>query len=147
MDKSKQAAEYMKSGYNCAQSIVKAYAGEVGLEEEDVLRMAAPFGGGLGRNGYVCGALTGAALIIGKKYGNVDATDARSKEKAYHVVSDLLDEFAKGQGSVMCRELTSTDMRNPEELKKAREAGIFSNQCPLYVMKAGELLEKALKGE
>ena len=70
MNKPEIASEYMRKGYNCAQSIIKAYASEVGMNQEDAVRMASALGGGVGRNGHICGAVSGAALIIGMKFGN-----------------------------------------------------------------------------
>ena len=148
MSKAELAAENMKKGYNCAQSIVKAFAGEVGIEnEEDLIKIAASLGGGMGRNGHVCGAVSGAALILGKKYGNSQPADVQAREKAYNTTNLLLEAFEKEHQSVMCKDLISINMKNPEELKKAREAGVFQNQCPLFVRSSGRLLEKLLESE
>jgi C_GCAxxG_C_C family probable redox protein len=148
MDKSEQAAEYMKSGYNCAQSIVKAFAREVGISnEEEAVRMAASLGGGIGRNGYVCGALTGAALVLGRKVGYIEPSDAAAREKTYAAVSRLLEAFRKEYGTVMCGELLGIDMKNPEQLARARENGVFQKQCPGYVLAAGRILEEILASE
>ncbi|MFH1195709.1 MAG: C-GCAxxG-C-C family protein [bacterium] len=147
MTKPELAAEYMKSGYNCAQSIVKAFAADAGITNEDeLIKMAAPFGGGIGRNGFVCGALTGAALIIGKMYGNKEPSDLEGREKAYEAVNKLLDEFKMKHKSLLCKDLISIDMRNEKELTKAKEEGVFQTQCPVFLMTAGILLEKTLNG-
>ena len=145
MTKTEQAVEYMKNGYNCAQSIVKAFAADAGVtNENELIQIAAPFGGGIGRNGFVCGALTGAAMIIGKIYGNKEPSDLEGREKAYNITNQLLDEFKNEHGSILCKELISIDMRNADELAKARETGVFQNQCPVFVMTAGKLLDKIL---
>ena len=44
-----RAVELFKSGYNCSQSVVAAYADMYGFTEEQALRMSASFGGGIGR--------------------------------------------------------------------------------------------------
>jgi C_GCAxxG_C_C family probable redox protein len=106
--------------------------------------MAASFGGGMGRHGYVCGALSGAAFVIGAKFGNCDPADTAGREKAYEAVSGLLEKFRAEHGAVLCRELIKIDMRNPEELKRAREQGVFRNQCPVFVLSAGKILEEIL---
>lgn len=146
MSQAEQVAQNMKNGYNCAQSIVKAYAKEVGIEnEEEVVRMAAAFGAGIGRNGYVCGAITGAALIIGKKYGNNEPVDTARREKAYEVINKLVEIFEQEYRTVMCKDLISIDMKNPEELKKTRENGVFQNQCPAFVLLSGRALDELLQ--
>jgi C_GCAxxG_C_C family probable redox protein len=144
MDRAELAADYMRNGFNCAQSIVKAYAAELNADEDSVVRMAASFGGGMGRNGYVCGALSGAAFVIGARYGNVDPADTAAREKAYAAVNDLLERFRKEHHTVLCRELLSIDLKIPEELKRAREAGVFRNRCPVFVLAAGRILEEIL---
>jgi C_GCAxxG_C_C family probable redox protein len=144
MDRAEIAADYMRNGFNCAQSIVKAFAGELNAEEDAVVRMAASFGGGMGRNGYVCGALSGAAFVIGARYGNIDPADTAAREKAYAAVNELLEKFGKEHHTVLCRELLSIDLKIPGELKRARETGVFSKQCPLFVFSAARLLEEIL---
>ena len=147
MNKFEIASEYMKKGYNCAQSIMKAYASEVGMKEEDAVRMASALGGGVGRNGHICGAVSGAALIIGMKFGTTDPLDFPAKEIAYNKTNELLEKFSAENKSVLCKELIPYDMKNPEELKKAREAGVFAKQCPLYVLSAAKILESIISSE
>ena len=144
MNKSEIASGYMKKGYNCAQSIIKAYASEVGIKEEDAIRMASALGGGVGRNGHICGAVSGAALIIGMKFGSTDPANFQAKEKAYNKTNELLEKFSEENKSVLCKELIPYDMKIPEELKKAREAGVFAKQCLLYVLSAGRILENII---
>jgi C_GCAxxG_C_C family probable redox protein len=87
MNKPEIASDYMKKGYNCAQSIIKAYANEVGINQEDAIRMASALGGGVARNGHICGAVSGAALIIGMKFGSTDPADFTAKEK--HTIKQM----------------------------------------------------------
>ena len=140
MNKSEIASEYMRKGFNCTQSIIKAYASEVGMKEEDAVRMASSLGGGVGRNGHICGAVSGAALIIGMKFGTTDPANFRAKEEAYNKTNELLEKFSAENKSVLCKELIPYDIKNTEDLKKAREAGVFTKQCPLYVSSAGRIL-------
>jgi C_GCAxxG_C_C family probable redox protein len=144
MDRPEAAAEFMRKGFNCAQSIVKAFSAELNADENAAVKMAASFGGGLGRNGFVCGALSGAALILGARFGNIEPADTAAREKTYAAVSDLLEKFLKTHHTVLCRELISIDLKIPEELKRARETGVFSKQCPLFVFSAARLLEEIL---
>jgi C_GCAxxG_C_C family probable redox protein len=144
MNKSEIASEYMKKGYNCAQSIIKAYANEVGMNQEDAVKMASALGGGVGRNGHICGAVSGAALIIGMKLGTTDPANFQAKEKAYNKTNQLLEKFSAENKSVLCKELIPYDMKNPVELKKAREAGVFAKQCPLYVLSSAKILESII---
>jgi C_GCAxxG_C_C family probable redox protein len=144
MDRSAAAAYNMRKGFNCAQSIVKAFSSELTVDEQAAVKMAASLGAGLGRNGYVCGALSGAALVIGARYGNTDPADTAGREKAYAVANELLEKFQRENHTVLCRELISFNLKNPDELKRAREMGVFQNRCPLFVLSAGKILEEIL---
>ncbi len=145
MNRAEQAAEYMRGGLNCAQSVVKAFSAELGAEEDAVVRMASSFGGGMARNGYVCGAVSGAAIVLGARYGFSDPAESGARAKIAAKVNALIAQFQKANGAVLCRELLSIDPKNPEDWKRVGEAGVFANQCPLYVQSAAQLVEEILK--
>ena len=48
-DRIQKAVELFKSGYNCSQSVVAAFADMYGFTQEQAVRMSASFGGGIGR--------------------------------------------------------------------------------------------------
>ena len=144
MNKPEIASEYMRKGFNCAQSITKAYANEVGMKEEDAVRMASALGGGVGRNGHICGAVSGAALIIGMKFGTTDPANFQAKEKAYNKTNELLEKFSAENKSVLCKELLGYDIKTPEGLKQARESGVMVQKCPALVSSAGKILESII---
>ncbi len=144
MDKAETAADYKRKGWNCSQSIVKAFSAELGVDEQAAVKMASSLGAGIGHNGEVCGALSGAALVIGARYGNTDPADTASRDKAYEKANLLLEKFEKEYHTVLCRELLSANLKNPEELKRARESGVFQTQCPIFVLSAGRILEEIL---
>jgi C_GCAxxG_C_C family probable redox protein len=147
MDRAKMAVENMRGGLNCAQSVVKAYSSELEVPEDAAVKMATPFGGGFGRRGFVCGALSGAGLVIGAKFGNCSPADTAKRDKTYAAVGELLEKFRQEHGAVFCRELIGFDLWNPDEMKRAREKGVFTNQCPLFVKSAARILEKILSAK
>ena len=63
------ARENFLAGYNCAQSVLLAFAGEIGETPERALRLASPLGAGMGRLRQVCGALSAAFLVEGALRG------------------------------------------------------------------------------
>jgi C_GCAxxG_C_C family probable redox protein len=144
MNKPEIASEYMKKGYNCAQSVIKAYAGDVGMNEEDGVKMASVLGGGIGRTGHICGAVSGAALVIGMKFGSTDNTNIHSRDKAYQKAKELLEKFAAQNKSVLCKDLLGYDISTKEGLKQARESGVMAQKCPLFVLSAAKILESII---
>lgn len=100
-----KAVELFKSGYNCSQSVVAAFADMYGFDQEQALRMAASFGGGIGRMRETCGAACGMFLLAGLENGAVEATDRQGKAANYALVQELAEEFKKRNGSMICAEL------------------------------------------
>src|SRR5690606_21185680 len=98
----------------CSQAVLTAFAPELGLDRDSALKVSGTFGAGMGRLGEVCGALTGAFMAIGLKYGRVRANDEEMKEKAYACVMQVADEFRRRHGSLRCRELLGYDLGTPE---------------------------------
>ena len=68
-DRIEKAVELFKSGYNCSQSVVGAFADMYGFTEEQAFRMSASFGGGIGRMRQTCGAACGMFLLAGLEKG------------------------------------------------------------------------------
>jgi C_GCAxxG_C_C family probable redox protein len=140
------AAEAMRGGLNCAQAVAKTYAAEAGLDEQTAARLMATFGAGMGRSGLVCGAISGAALVLGAKFGNADPADTARRDKAYAAAAGLVDAFRREHGTVLCRELTGFDLRDAQQLQRAREQGVFADRCPVFVKTAAAILEEMLAG-
>lgn len=99
------AIELFRSGYNCSQSVVAAFADIYGFTQEQALRMSASFGGGIGRMRETCGAACGMFLLAGLETGATEATDRKGKAANYAVVQELAAEFKKRNGSLICSEL------------------------------------------
>ena len=94
--------------------------------------------GGMGRKGYVCGAVTGALMALGLKNGG----KPESKEKNYADTVKFWDKFTEAHGSVICRQLLEYDISTPEGLKKMKELNLHEKVCAKLVAHAAELLAK-----
>ncbi|MHA2226432.1 MAG: C-GCAxxG-C-C family protein [Candidatus Hodarchaeales archaeon] len=128
---------------NCSQAIFTAYGEQLGLGKVDhdtCLKIASAFGGGIARTGNVCGALTGALMALGLKYGDIER---KGQEKANEVAGKFLNEFKSLNGSIICRELINHDLITDNDLKQAFEKGSFNN-CPKFVEDVSMMLEKLL---
>lgn len=101
----KRAVELFKSGFNCSQAVVAAYADLYGFTEEQALKMAASFGGGIGRMREICGAACGMFLLAGLETGTTDPKDKDGKAANYKLVQELAAEFREKNGSLNCGEL------------------------------------------
>ena len=144
MNKTELAASRFEKGFACSQAILSAYGEELGLDRDTALKIAAGFGGGMGRMAETCGAVTGAFMVIGLKYGTIDPEDKATKDKTYDLVQEFANRFKSRQGSISCQDLLGYDVSSPEELEAAKEKELFDNICPKLVKEAAEILEEML---
>lgn len=143
-EKVEAAVACFREGFNCSQAVLSPWSGEFGLERKTALRAAAGFGGGMGGLGEVCGAVTGALIVIGLKHGRTEAKDKETKEKNSSMVRDFAGRFRSRNGSLLCRELLGCDLTTPEGTEAARQKGLFADRCPRFVRDAAEILEDVL---
>lgn len=110
------AGQNFREGYNCAEAMVLAFRDTLNLDVSDTaVRMASGFGGGLGHAGCMCGALTGATMILGMLRGR--ATPAESREPIYTSAHDFHDLFKKKFGSTCCRALNPHPFDSKDHLR------------------------------
>jgi len=144
MEKSDYAVQCLTSGFNCSQAVFSTYCSELGLKPEMALRIAGGFGGGMGIS-ETCGAVTGAFMLIGLKYGNVNVDDKVNKRKTKLLVTEFTRRFIELNNSVKCKELLAYDISIPEEMSIVREKKLFSTLCPKLVKDSSEIIEELLE--
>lgn len=137
-DKVQKAHSLFESGFSCCQSVIGAFCGQYGLDEQLAMKLACGFAGGL-RCGEVCGAISGAVMIIGLKYGQFIADDKASKEKCNKATSEFMKEYHARNGTVLCRELLGYDVRDIET--RAKFPGRQKEICTRAIESAILLLE------
>ena len=100
-----RAVENFMQGYGCCQSVVAAFADIYGLDETMAKRIAAGFGGGVGRMRMMCGAVSGIVMLVGLDCGQTEGSDRMGKSACYKVVQELLAKSKADNGSLICAEL------------------------------------------
>lgn len=138
-DKVQKALSLFESGFSCCQAVIGAFCEQYGLDEQLSMKIACGFAGGL-RCGEVCGAVSGATMIIGLKYGQCIADDKASKEKCYRTTSEFMEEYLRRKETVLCRELLGYDVRDVET--RAKFPGRQKEICPKAIESAVLLLEE-----
>jgi C_GCAxxG_C_C family probable redox protein len=124
-------------GFNCAQSVLSAFSAQLDVPDELMLRLAAPFGAGMGRAGETCGALSGALMVLGLQYAR---TCPESRDEIYAITRDFIARFRAAHRSTLCRELLGYDISTPDGLKAARAHNAFAGICPLLVEETARAL-------
>jgi len=146
---SEEAMKYFqeKKG-SCSQAILTAFNDKLKLaniDNDTCMKIASAFCGGVANTGNICGALNGALMVLGLKYG-ISATEATSMEEGMKVIGisqQLLDEFKEMNGSVFCKDLINHDLKTPEDIQHAFETGAF-DKCPKFVEDTSTILDKLL---
>jgi C_GCAxxG_C_C family probable redox protein len=144
MTKSDEALASFMSRFTCSSAVFSTFSDELGLDPDTAKKIACGFGAGVSKTGNICGAVSGALMVIGLKYGKTEANDEAATEKTRALVRKFIHEFAEKNGSVNCTELLGYDMSTPEGFAAARDSGLFMTKCPILVRDSADLLEKML---
>jgi C_GCAxxG_C_C family probable redox protein len=138
MKKSLRAAELHDEGFSCSQSVLAVFSEEFGLDEELAKKIATAFGGGIAGREEICGAVSGALMVIGLKFGRSSAANMEAKDNTYDLSSLFFQKFSKLHNSLLCKDLKSVDC----------QADVLPNivheRCNGYIRDAVEILEDLL---
>jgi C_GCAxxG_C_C family probable redox protein len=121
------AQQLLARRYHCAESVLMAVCRELGVENALIPRIATAFGGGMGRSGEVCGAVTGALMAIGVKRGREEPEQSVTEINA--LARRFLQGFREQMGSIYCRDLTGKDLSTPEGLQQYRASDVPMRVC------------------
>lgn len=136
------ATDKFLSGYNCAQSVLFAYAPDFGLDADTALKLSTGFGGGIARQGEVCGAIAGGIMVLGLKYGRGIHQEVTSMDDTYQKTLVLMSQFKKHHGSCQCRDLLNgCDLRTAEGKLRFKEQNLKQTTCVGCVQTVVETLE------
>jgi len=144
MSRSEIVQKKMQEGFNCAQAVVSAFAPEMGLDNNTALKLSGAFGGGLAHQGHLCGAVSGAFVVLGMHL-IIPTSGLASREQGYAVGERFIKAFKARNQSIECRQLIDCDLSTPDGLRWFQNAGIFQMVCPGWVIDAVEILEELLQ--
>ena len=145
-----RAVDFFMQGYNCSQAVVAAFADMYGLDETMAKRIAAGFGGGVGRMRMMCGAVSGIVMLVGLEFGQEEGDDREGKSACYKVVQELLAKSKEQNGSIICAEilgLKGHEKAQSSYVASARTAEYYKTRpCAAKVESAARIFaEKLLK--
>jgi dihydrofolate reductase len=124
------AKSNFNSGFNCAESVLLAVTNELNTDGRTgrlpIPRIATGFGGGISRNGDVCGALIGGVMALSLALGRDNSE--QSREPCYPAVDRFYNDFRTRFGSCRCRELTNQNLKSPDGLR-VYEAEVHADVC------------------
>ena len=139
----KEVLKKFGEGFDCSQIVLSNFYDKLNISEEEALKIAACFGGGMW-HGETCGCVVGALIALGIKNATVKPNDQEQKDKLLKLKASFEEEFCKKNGSCICKEILGYNLSNPEEMKKIQEEKLLETKCPKVVLSACEILEKML---
>lgn len=137
-----KACRLFSEGYNCAQAVTAAFSEEIGMSEKQAAKLASAFGGGMGGQREICGAVSGMYIILGILYGYDDAKADEAKKKIYSQVQKLSAEFKEEYKTIICRELLGIEgAQKPEPAPRSPEL-YAQRPCLAFVASAARILSE-----
>ena len=146
-EREEDAIELFINNFNCSQAVFQTFANDFGLNPELASKISTAFGGGIARNQFTCGAITGAAMVIGLKYGQSTSENAGNKKLTYQKTNEFITKFVKLHGLTNCRELIGADFSDPIDYQRAIDENLFEKRCNCFVKDAVKILEEDILKE
>jgi len=138
-----KAAAMFKEGFSCSQAVLATYCERFGLDKKQAYQISCGFGGGMHLD-QTCGAVTGAFMVIGLKYGRTRADDREAKMETARKEVEFAKKFKARHGSIACTELIGCNISTMEGYEEAKRKDLFKQVCPKYVISATEILDEIL---
>lgn len=146
-----RAVENFMAGYGCCQSVVAAFADLYGLDDTLAKKIAAGFGGGVGRMRMMCGAVSGIVMLVGLDCGQTEGSDREGKSACYKIIQELLAKSKEENGSLICAEilgLKGYEKVHSNYVASARTAEYYkSRPCVAKVESAARIFANYLKSK
>ncbi len=142
MTKADEAVDLFNLGFICSQAVLSVFAPDFGLNRETASKIAQGFGAGMARTEEACGAVAGAVMVIGLRYGATEAGDHDAREKTYAIVYEFIRKFTQRNDTVSCTALLGYNLSDPSQRAEAHESGLVPQRCPGFVRDAVEIVEK-----
>ena len=144
-----RAVDNFMAGYGCCQSVVAAFADIYGLDDTQAKKIAAGFGGGVGRLRMMCGAVSGIVMLVGLDCGQTEGSDREGKSACYKVVQQLLAQSEAENGSLICAEILGIkghEKAHSNYVASARTAEYYRQRpCAAKVESAARIFANYLK--
>ena len=144
MNRSEIAVTKFKEGYNCAQSVIFSFIDKIGLSKDVALKLSNGFGAGMGRKQEVCGAISGAILVINLLFGRGENDSKVNQEIAYAKIRDLIDNFETRYSTISCKKLLNDCNLMTSEGQELFKSNKMIEKCYEFVEYSVKTLEKII---
>lgn len=139
----KEVLEKFREGFDCSQIVLASVCDKLNLSDEDALKVAACFGGGMW-HGQTCGCVVGSLMALGMKYATTKPNDKEGKDKLLQLKAQFEEKFCEKHGSCLCKEILGYDLSKEDEMAKIMEEKLLETKCPKVVLDACDILEEMI---
>jgi len=144
-DRPRLAKTYHDAGYNCVQSVIGAFADQIDIPLEKLIAVGTGLGGGIGAtHEEICGAASGAIIVLSLIFPFVDGDDTARKKHCYSISKEFRKRFQDVFGHTICNELLKSRPDVTEKTKSAARLGM-THHCDIMIVTAVEIVEEMLQ--
>ena len=148
MTRKEKAMQSFLDGYNCSQCMMLAFEDYLTIDIDTALKIASPFGGGMGRLREVCGSVSGMFMVLGFIKGYNEPNNYEGKKELYEHVQELARRYEEANGSIICRDLLGLNVQKEDAAPEKRTPEYYKNRpCAAKIGSAAEILEAYLNNE
>ena len=145
MTRKEKAMQSFLDGYNCAQCMMLAFEDMLTIDLDTALKIASPFGGGMGRLREVCGSVSGMFMVLGFIKGYHEPGNYEGKKELYEHVQELARRYEEANGSIICRDLLGLNVKKEEATPEKRTEEYYKKRpCAEKIGSAAKILEQYL---
>ena len=140
----KTGVDRFLAGNGCSQAVLTHYCEQLGLDEATALKISSGFPAGMQMAG-VCGAVSGAYMVLGLKFADGDSATSAGRRKVYEKVAEFIHRFKERNTAPTCIELLGCDITTPEGKEIAKRDNLFKTACPKFIDDAVQILESIIE--
>lgn len=145
-NKADRAKALFLEGFNCAQAVFGAFCEDLGIDFELGVKLSSGFGGGVSRRREICGAVSGAVMVLSMVHGYNDSQADEEKKKLYREVRGVLKNFEDETGSIICRELLGLEEKVSDPTPEKRTEKYYAKRpCAELVYLSAKAVEEHLE--
>jgi C_GCAxxG_C_C family probable redox protein len=144
MKAAQKAMHLFENGLNCSQAILTAFGEPHGIDAQSAKKLGRPWGGGVGRMGQICGAVTGAIMVLGLAQNRMQ-DEAGARNDICASIQELVRRFEQRHGTSVCKDLLGADFSTEEGQRKIKEEMLVKKLCSKFVEDAGGILAELLE--
>jgi C_GCAxxG_C_C family probable redox protein len=141
MNRKETAINYFNNGFNCSQAVLISFKDKFDLDEKSLLQISSPFGAGMGRLQKTCGAVSGANMVLGLRFGKHVSDDKESGDKMYELVRVFDEEFINAHNSALCRNILNVDLMTEDGQAEFKDKEMKEKICNKCIETAVDILE------